>query len=108
MKPNPRLKDIDRSHCHPRPGSPGAPSPPGLRALVPDAAVEAAEDEAADREGQDDADCLVLVPVGVVLDADAEIEASQSVQCHYVPNNEAFEEDLHDSFVLDSVKCLAI
>ena len=70
---------------------------------MPDAAVEAAEDEAADREGEDDADRLVLVPVGVILNADAQVEASQSVQCHEVPDHEAFEKDFYDSFVLDSV-----
>ena len=49
---------------------------------MPDAAVEAAEDEAANREGEDDADCLVLIPVGVILNANAQVEASQSVQRH--------------------------
>ena len=75
---------------------------------IPDAAIETAEDEAADWEGEDDADRLVLVPVGVILDTDAQIESSRPrVQCHEVPDNEAFEEDFYDFFVLDSV-CLGI
>ena len=70
---------------------------------MPDAAVEAAEDEAAYREGEDDADRLVLIPVGVILDTDAQVESSSKVQCHQVPDNGAYEEDFYDSFVLDSV-----
>ena len=52
---------VSRCQRHPRQRSPGAPPPRSLRTLVPDAAVEAAEEEAANRKGQHDANCLVLV-----------------------------------------------
>ena len=65
-------------------------------------AIQATEDEAADREGEDDAHSLVLVPVRVILDADVKIEASQSV--FWSVDISSYKDDSNYFFALDLIQ----